>query len=261
MGSLRRPPPTRPAAALPVPYDHEPLELLCPSPRSSPDQPPGRWRRDEVRMSDDSATRARPGGRGLPHRVAARARHADPPARRLRPRRGGAARRLPRGAGAVAARGRAGESAGLAGLGRPLQGDRRACAGARASTPLDDAAPSSSSAADGDRRAVGRRERRGRPAAADLHLLPSGAGAGRAGGAHAARGVRPHDRGDRAAPSSPPAPTLAQRIVRAKAKIRDARIPYQVPARGRAARAARRGAARDLPRVQRGLLRLVRRSR
>src|SRR5260370_6166609 len=41
------------------------------------------------------------------------------------------------------------------------------------------------------------------------------------------------------------APTLAQRIVRAKAKIKDARIPYQVPSRG------------DLPERLEGVLHVV----
>ena len=58
-----------------------------------------------------------------------------------------------------------------------------------------------------------------------------------------------------------PASTLAQRIVRAKAKIRDARHPVPGAGAGRAARSARRRASGHLSRVQRGLLGQLRRVR
>ena len=99
---------------------------------------------------------------------------------------------------AVAARGRAGQPARLARLHGPLQGHRRH-APARAVRRL--ARRSSPSASRPRPRAPTpgeARGHRGRPAAADLHLLPPGPAAGGAGRADPARGVRPHHRGDRA---------------------------------------------------------------
>ena len=138
------------------------------------------------------------GRRRLPLRVAPRPRDADPPARRLRSRRGGAARCVHRGRRAVAARRRARQSAGLARLDGALQGDRRH-APARAVRRLARRAGGTHRSGGGAAsRRVGRGRGRRRSAAADLHVLPSGAAARRAGRADAARGLRPDDRRDRA---------------------------------------------------------------
>ena len=99
--------------------------------------------------------------------------------------------------------------------------------------------------------ASGRSSRAGRPAAADLHLLPPGAAPRGADRAHAASRVRADDRPDRAGVPRPET-TVAQRITRAKRKITDAGIPYRIP-HATSSATPDRGARRDLPAVQRGL--------
>ena len=114
-------------------------------------------------------------------------------------------------------------------------------------------------------RGVGRRrcavsddeERRGRPPAADLHLLPSGAAAGRAGRAHAARGVRPDHRGDRARVPHHGADASRSASCAPRPRSATRAFPYQVPARDDLPERLDARAARRLPRLQRGLLGVV----
>ena len=98
---------------------------------------------------------------------------------------------------------------------------------------------------------------RGRSAAPHLHVLPSGARAGGAGGAHPARGLRPRDRGNRA---GIPAPRAHAGAAHRPREGKNPRRPHPLPGAGpgRIARAPRERAARGLSRVQRRLLGVVR---
>ena len=181
----------------------------------------------------------------------------DPAARRLRRRRGSIARRLQGRVGAVAARRRARQSARVAGVGRTLQGHRRH----PAARPFRRARRNRQRGRSRGRGRGGlgrRRERRRRPPPPDLHVLPPGPRLRCAGGAHAARGVRPDDGGDRAGVSLAGAHAGATHRAREGQDPRRAHSVSGADPR-RAARAARRRAARDLPRLQRRLRGVVRR--
>ena len=101
------------------------------------------------------------------------------------------------------------------------------------------------------------RRRRRRSAAADLHVLPSGARAGGASGAHAARSVRADDRGDRARVSGDAGRRWPSGSCGPRRRFAMRGIPYRGAVAGGSARAAGDGAAGRLPRVQRRLLGIV----
>ena len=112
----------------------------------------------------------------------------------------------------------------------------------------------------GPRRARGRlrRARAGAAASDDtlilhVHVLPPVAHAGVGDPAHAAGGRRAHHRARSPRAFLVPEATMAQRISRAKAKIKASGEPFRAAAGRRAGRAAALGAARPLPALQRGL--------
>ena len=186
-------------------------------------------------------------------------RDPDPGPRRLRPRRGGRPGGLRHGARDLAGARRPGQPGGLDHDDRAQPGDRPAppARAVRARRPRH-ARPRC-----GDRGRAPRGDRC--PAAAedlmpiaddraapDLHVLPSGAGDGRAGRADPAHARRPDDARDR---PRLPRPRADARPAAGPGQAQDPRRrdPLPRPARRAAARAARRRAARPLPRLQRGL--------
>ena len=196
--------------------------------------------------------------RALPIRIAPRAGNAHPAARRFRPRRGSAARRVRGGRRAVAARRCAGQPARVAGVDWPLQGHRSACADgavrrrARPSSPrrLDRRSPAS--------RGVRDEDARGRPSPVDLHVLPSGACRPDAQVALTLREVCGLTTEEIARAFLTPAPDVARSgssARRTRFATRTFRI--EVPSRDDLARAARRRATRRLSRLQRRLLGIV----
>ena len=156
--------------------------------------PPGSRRRGWAARSrcgrwwSGSAARA-----GLPRGVGPRPGQPDRLPRRLRSRRGSRAGGVRDRRRALAADGRACQSGRVADDDGAQPGDRPA-----ASRPHARREDAPAGAARGGGGGDGGADVPGRAAGADLHLLPSGAGAGGAGGVDAAHAGRVDDRGDRA---------------------------------------------------------------
>ena len=181
----------------------------------------------------------------------------DPRARRLRPRRGGGPGGVRRRARALAARRRpaqpgrrgsrrppaTGRSTGCAASARSRRSSRELAALERARRPASDP--------DEDMSAHPRR-----PAAADLHLLPPGARARGAGGAHAAHARRASRRRRSRARSSSPSRRWRSGSCAPSARSATPASAYEVPEDARAAATGCGSVlAVALPDLQRGLLR------
>ena len=179
---------------------------------------------------------------------------ADPRVRRLRSGRGRDAGRPRRCHGALAPRRHAGQPGGVDHHRRQAQGDRPPAAGPARHREAPAAWPPGRPDRRGRRDARWARPPRAdrRPAAPDLHLLPSRAQAGGTGGADPAHTRRPHDAGDRV---RVPGTGADHGATAGSRQAQDTCRQHPVPgAAGPSPSGAPGGGARrDLSRVQRGL--------
>ena len=219
---------------------------------ADPGRPDRRLGGDPARRGPARPVGARPDRADFPRRVGPGAGLPDRLPRRFRPGRGGRRGGVRDRGAALAVHRDAGQSRCLAGDHGPPPGHRPAAPRPRAGRQAPPARRAGAARPRGGRH--GRPADPGRAARARLHVLPPGAGHRGAGGADAARGGRADHRGDRAGLPGPGRDDEAPADPR-QVQDQGGRHPVRRPGRVAAARAARRGARRRLPHLQRGLQR------